>query len=85
MPSFAQETQEKLSGSIQLYPTRRERYLPPNLKLTLLSKAGKTLQDVTSRSQDNYIQLKSFKGEPGKRFSIEVSHLDVSVREDFEI
>ena len=83
--TILQEIQEKLNVSIQLYPTSGERYLPPNLKLTLLSKAGKTLQEVTSRSQDNYIQLKSLKGEPGKRFSIEVSHLDVSVREDFEI
>jgi hypothetical protein len=83
--TITQDTQEKLSISIQLQPTGGERYLPPNLKLTLLSKAGKTLQEVASRSQDNYIQLLPFKGEPGKRFSIEVSLLDVSVREDFEL
>jgi len=79
------ETEEKLGSSIQLHPTGGERYLPPNLKLTLLSKAGKTLQEVQSRSQDNYIQLKSFKGELGKRFSVEVSLSDVSVKEEFEL
>lgn len=83
--TIIEETQEKLAISIQLHPTGGARYLPPLLKLTLLSKAGKTLQEVTSRAQDNYIQLKPFKGEPGKRFSIEVSIGDVSLREDFEL
>ena len=79
------ETEEKLGILIQLHPTGGERYLPPNLKLTLLSNLGKTLQQVQARGQDNYIQLKPFKGEAGKRFSIEVSLLDISVREDFEL
>lgn len=82
--TISQEAQEKLGISIQLHPTGGERYLPPLLKLTLLSKAGKILQEVQSRGQDDYIQLKPFKGEPGKRFSIKVSLRDVSVREDFE-
>ncbi len=83
--AIAEEPQEKLAISIQLHPTGGERYLPPLLKLTLLSKVGKTLQEVTSRVQDNYIQLKPFKGEPGKHFSIEVSIGNVSLREDFEL
>ncbi len=83
--TITEEPQEKLAISIQLHPTGSERYLPPSLKLTLLSKAGKTLQEVTSRVQDNYIRLKPFKGEPGKCFSIEVSIGNVSLREDFEL
>jgi hypothetical protein len=83
--TITEEPQEKLAISIQLHPTGGERYLPLSLKLTLLSKAGKTLQEVTSRVQDNYIQLKPFKGEPGKRFSIEVSIGNISLREDFEL
>ena len=79
------ETEEKLGILIQLHPTSGQRYLPPNLKLTLLSKPGKTLQQVQARGQDNYIQLKPFKGEVGKCFSIEVSLLDISAREDFEL
>lgn len=79
-----EEAEEKLSILIQLHPTGGKRYLPSDLKVILLSKAGKTLQEVTSRSQDNYIQLKAFKGEPGKRFSIAVTLNNVSVREDFE-
>jgi hypothetical protein len=83
--TITEEPQEKLAISIQLHPTGGERYLPPSLKLILLSKAGKTLQEVTSRVQDNYIRLKPFKGEPGKGFSIEVSIGNVSLREDFEL
>lgn len=83
--AIAEEAEEKLRISIQLHPTGGNRYLPPQLKLTLLSQAGKSLQEVTSRVQDNYIQLKPFKGEPGKCFSIEVSIGNVSLREDFEL
>ena len=79
------EAEEKLGILIQLHPTGGKRYLPHNLKLTLLSKPGKILQQVQARSQDNYIQLKPFKGEVGKLFSIEVSLLDISAREDFEL
>ena len=79
------EESEKVGILFQLYPTGGERALPPNLQLTLLSKAGKTLQLTQSRSQDNYIQLKPFKGKPGTRFSVEVSIGDVSVLEEFEL
>ncbi|WP_019503854.1 DUF1822 family protein [Pleurocapsa sp. PCC 7319] len=79
------ETSEKVGILVQLYPTGEERYLPANLQLTLRSRAGKILQSTQSRSQDNYIQLKPFKGKPGTRFSVEVSMGDVIVREDFEL
>ncbi len=83
--SIARGEQAQLSVCIQLHPTGGNKYLPSNLKLILLSKSGKLLQEVTSRSHDNYIQLKSFKGEAGKYFSIEVSLNDVSIRENFEL
>jgi hypothetical protein len=82
--TVTEEIEERLSISIQLHPMREKRYLPPNVKLALLSKARKTLQEVISRSQDNYIQLKPFKGESGKRFSVEISLNDVKIKEDFE-
>jgi hypothetical protein len=79
------EPEEKLNVLVQLHPTGGQRFLPPHIKLTLRSKAGEPLQDVQARSQDNYIQLQSFKGSAGKRFSLEVSLLDISVKEDFEL
>ncbi|WP_052754351.1 DUF1822 family protein [Calothrix sp. 336/3] len=79
------ETVNKIRVLAQLYPLEGERFLPPNIQLTLLSKAGKTLQEVTARVHDNYIQLKPFKGEPGKNFTLQVSLGDVSVKENFEL
>ena len=79
------EPNGKLAVSIQLHPDGEARHLPPNLKLILLSKAGKVLQEVQSRTQDNYIQLKSFRGEPGKRFQIQVSLGSLSITENFEL
>ena len=82
--AIAQETSEKIGIQAQLLPANGQQYLPPNLKLTLRSKAGKILQETQSSGQDNLIQLKHFRGESGKRFSIEVSINDILVREDFE-
>ena len=78
-------TDKKLAILIQLHPSGGAKYLPPNLKLILLSKAGKILQEVQSRIQDNYIQLKPFKGEKGKRFQIQVSLGSLSITENFEL
>jgi hypothetical protein len=69
---------------IQLHPTGGNRYLPPDLKLILHSKAGKLLQEVTARHQDNYIQLKPFKGNIGKQFSVAIGLGDQEITEDFE-
>ena len=79
------EVSEKVGILVQLYPTGGARYLPANLQLTLFDKTDKPLQSTQSRSQDSYIQLKSFKGKLGTRFGIEVSMGDTSVRENFEL
>ncbi len=76
---------EKIEIQVQLFPTYEERYLPPNIQLTLYSKSGKILQSTQSRGQDNSIQLKPFKGKEGIEFSLEVSLGDISVREEFEL
>lgn len=79
------EGEEKVGIRVQVHPTYRETYLPPHLKLSLLSQTGATLQEIQSRAQDNYIQLKRFKCPVGKSFSIQVSFNDVSIRENFAI
>lgn len=83
--NIVEENEDKLRVLIQLHPTGGEKFLAPLLKLTLLSKSGKVLQEVQSRIQDNYIQLKPFKGESGKCFSIKVSLGDISIQESFEM
>jgi hypothetical protein len=79
------EPEEKLNVLVQLHPIGGQRFLPPHIKLTLQSKAGETLQEAEARGQDNYIQLRSFKGSAGKRFSLEVSLLGESVKEAFQL
>jgi Protein of unknown function (DUF1822) len=79
------EPEEKLNVLVQLHPTGGQRFLPPDIKLTLRSKGGDPLQEVQARGQDNYIQLQPFKGSVGKCFSLEVSLLGGSVKEDFEL
>jgi hypothetical protein len=79
------ETAGKLGVLVQLYPTGEARYLLPNLKLSLRSSAGQTLQEVVSRGQDNYIQLKFFKGRPGTCFSVTIQLGSEIVEENFEL
>ncbi len=81
------EEGEKIAIGVQLYPTGEDRYLPPNLKLSLLSKTGKKIfQEVKSREKDNYIQLQNFKYDGyGKCFKIQISIDDICIIEDFEV
>ncbi|PLZ91319.1 hypothetical protein CI594_18250, partial [Fischerella thermalis CCMEE 5196] len=71
------EIDEKVSIRVQLHPANEEVYLPPDLKLLLLSGSGNILQEVQSRSHDNFIQLKKFKSPPGKNFSLQVTLGDI--------
>lgn len=76
---------QKTRIRVQVHPAGGEAYLQPNLRLVLLSSSGATLQEVQSRSQDNYIQLKQFQCPPGKCFSIQLALDDVGIVEDFVI
>jgi hypothetical protein len=79
------ETEQKVGILVQLHPIPGETYLPPNLKLSMLSESGEILQEVESRSVDNYIQLKRFRGLPGESFAIQLTFGEASVTEDFVI
>lgn len=77
------EAEGKLGVLVQLHPTGEARYLVANLKLSLRSQTGKTLQEVTARIQDNYIQLKPFKGRSGTRFSVAIQLDGEIIEENF--
>jgi len=77
------ELDEKISIRVQLHPGNEEIYLPPHLRLLLLSESGKILQEVESRNHDHLIQLKKFKSHPGKNFSIKIAFGDISIKENF--
>jgi hypothetical protein len=51
--NVTEEADNQLSVLVQLHPAGEERYLPPQIALTLLSQAGKKLQEFRSRTQDN--------------------------------
>ncbi|GAA6614781.1 DUF1822 family protein [Scytonema sp. NUACC26] len=77
------EVDGKIGVRVQLHPANEEVYLIPDLRLILLSQTGTILQEVSSRSDDHYIQLKKFKSSPGICFSVQVALNDVSIKEDF--
>ena len=79
------ETSQRASIRVQLYPARGQTYLPPKIKLTLLSPSGAKITESIARSQDNLIQLKRFTCPIGKSFSIQVALDDFSLTENFLI
>lgn len=77
------EVDRRVGIRVQLYPATGETYLPAGIELSLLSEKGEILQEVQSRSYDNYIQLKRFKSPSGKRFAIQVALGNIRIKEDF--
>ncbi|MDF5706625.1 MAG: DUF1822 family protein [Nostoc sp. S4] len=70
---------------VQLHPAKGQTYLPPDIKLILISQSDSIIQEIQSRIQDNFIQLKRFICPPGKRFKIQVGIDEFSVTEEFLI
>jgi hypothetical protein len=83
--AIAPSEEQRLAIRVQLHPTGTETTLLPDIRLSLLSELGVSLQDVHSRPQDNYIQLKLFRVLPGECFKIQVAFCEVSVTETFRI
>jgi hypothetical protein len=83
--NLTSEAEGKLGVLVQLHPTGSATYLRPEMILSLRSATGKTLQTVTARSQDNYIQLKPFKGNVGTCFTVSIQSDRESVEENFEL
>lgn len=77
------EAEQKIGISIQVHPVPGTAYLPTDLTLCLQSEMGEVLQEVRSRSQDNYIKLKHFRGMPDERFEIQITLGDVKMTESF--
>jgi hypothetical protein len=81
--AIGQNQDETLSALVQLYPGPEYPRLPSNVRLAMLSASGAVLQQVCSRGQDNYVQLKHFKGHAGDQFSIQIARDNVNVTEYF--
>ncbi|MBD2066431.1 DUF1822 family protein [Leptolyngbya sp. FACHB-671] len=89
MPSAGQinasEAKLQMEILVQMHPMGGETYLPADLRMSLLSPSGEMLQEVRSRSHDNYIQLKRFRGMPGECFDIQVAFHETCLTEMFTI
>lgn len=83
--AIAPHLEQKVEILVQLHPKDEKNYLPSNLRVNLLSETGEIIQEVVSRSNDNYIQLKRFRGYPGEGFDIQLSHGNFMFKETFVI
>jgi len=83
--AITQEAEGKVGILVQMHPMGGQTYLPPNLRLSLLSESEEVFQEVQSRSQDNYIQLRRFRGLPGEYFNVQVALGDAQRTETFVI
>lgn len=81
--AITQVSHETAKVLIQVHPKSGETYLPDNLQLMMLTESDEVIQSVQSRSQDNYIQLRRFDGQPGDQFQIQIVLDDVIVTENF--
>lgn len=74
---------QSVNALVQVHPALGAAYLPAHLQLKMLSESGKVMQEVWSRSQDSYIQLKRFSGQGGDHFRLQVVLNDASITENF--
>ncbi len=79
------ETESQVKIRVQLHPTGEAMYLPPYLRLSLISETGEVLREVPSRSADLYIQLPNFTCEVGETFRIQVACEHLCIREAFVV
>lgn len=83
--AIAPYSEDKVEILVQLHPVNGQTYLQSNLRMNLLSESGENIQEVVSRSNDNFIQLKRFRGYSGEGFNIQVSNGDFTIKEAFVI
>jgi hypothetical protein len=70
---------------VQVYPSRGQDSLPPQLQLSYIDKQGAVLRTVTARSNDNYIQLPPFTCSIGTEFSIQLQLYSALVIERLKV
>ncbi len=78
------DNEQEMDVIVEVHPTSKENYLPPNLHVTLLDCDGASVMEAQTRSTNKNIQLE-FSCEIGERFSVKLALGDVSTIEDFVI
>lgn len=77
------QTEQEVDIRLRVCPALNQKYLPPNLQLTVWDETGTQLQ-AEARNADNFIQLE-FSGTLGEQFSAKLTLAKVSLTEDFVI
>jgi len=80
---IASESEGEVDILTQVYPVGQN-ILPEGVKLNISDESGEALLDVTSRDEDNWIQLE-FSAEFGEKFQIVVAYGDSSQTGEFEV
>lgn len=75
------EATEEVNILIQLYPLERLSF-PAGVQLIVVDELGETVDEVTSREEDNWIQLE-LSAEFGENFSVTVAYKEANVTQDF--
>ncbi len=82
--TLSPDNEQEMDVIVELNPTSKENYLPPNLHLALLDCDGASVMEAQTRSTNKNIQLE-FSCEVGESFSVKLTLGDVSTIEDFVI
>ncbi|MEG4251864.1 DUF1822 family protein [Microcoleus sp. AT3-A2] len=83
--AITEEDDRRIKVRIQLHPVVGQKFLPPELKLALVSDTGETLQQAESTAQSSLIQMKDFKVLPQTNFSVKVAIDNLSIQENFVV
>jgi Protein of unknown function (DUF1822) len=81
--SIEPESDERLGVQVQLRGLDRTSTLPPDLTLALLSSDDEVVRSITTRDQDNAIQLPRFRSNSGTGFKIQVQSGTTTFCESF--
>ncbi|MEM9907332.1 MAG: DUF1822 family protein [Cyanobacteria bacterium P01_D01_bin.44] len=69
--------------TVELYPTGNQAYLPPALQLVVMDEANTPVLQAEGRQSEG-LEFQ-FRGEPGERFSVQISLDQLTLTELFEI
>jgi hypothetical protein len=85
MVKIIPKSEGKLGVRIQLQSINEERYLPPQIKLGLLSRFDQMLQEVQARNNDSMIQLNQFTCKEGGIIQVQVTRGDLILTESLKV
>lgn len=77
--------ENRMGIQVQLLPSDGQNYLPNGVKLSLLSRSKKVLQESSARNQDTLMQLKRFSCPESKGFLVRIALGEFELTETFRI